>query len=486
MANLQNGEFVLDSLTLVNSERETTDIGGVAVNLRMYESIYNKFVTGDVSILDGLNLLKNFKFTGQESLTVRMKQKEGVDQTSDSPNSIEKTFRVYKVINIQRPTESTQTYQLKICDPRMFTARTTRISQALRGSYTNILYKILQDPRGVNIKPTEIDKWENTLPANVQFVSPNWSVAKLTDYIVESANTGTDASYKTGMFFYQTLNGGFRFSSIDSMMTREFPLEFSMKSRNTLLQTKDIDINDSSGLNTQILNVSKPQQFDTLQGTIAGAYASSMKVYDPIRKLEEDIVFDLEETFKNGNHISGFPMIRTDGAKKFEEKTLTAGINTGSEMSPESTDFTIHPAPNKAFESLVLYNFNPNHDFDNSNDISSVDTFVGNNNKDNSILERRALLENLQQHRIVITIPLRTDLSVGTIIKLNIPEPELQDGEDNSDKVNDNRYLIIDLCINADPIGNTGVCYLECVKESYAQDIRDANPLGSASAPREI
>ena len=40
-----------------------------------------------------------------------------------------------------------------------------------------------------------------------------------------------------------------------------------------------------------------------------------------------------------------------------------------------------------------------------------------------------------------------------------------------NDKINDNRYLITDLAIHADPLGGEGVLDLECVKESYAKDI---------------
>ena len=31
--------------------------------------------------------------------------------------------------------------------------------------------------------------------------------------------------------------------------------------------------------------------FDTLQATVGGAYASTLRVYDPIRKLEEENVY---------------------------------------------------------------------------------------------------------------------------------------------------------------------------------------------------
>jgi len=478
MSNFKSGEFVLESCTIINSEKDTIDFSAdVVAGIRLYESIFSKFVTGDMSLLDGLNVLKNFKFTGQESLTIRMKQKEGVKETSAKEFSIEKTFRIYKAINIQKPLNQTQTYMLNFCDPRMFSALTTKVNEVLRGSYTDMLYKICQDPKGVNIKPNEIDAWEDTSPEKLQFISPNWSARRLINYIVQEADTGnTSSSWKNGMFFFQTLNGGFRFSSIDTMLKMEFPLIFSYQPRNSDLSTKDKDINDFDGLNTQILHVEKPQQFDTLKGSGAGAYASSMRVYDPIRKLESDMVYDIDETFKRGDHISGFPMIRTDNdSNPYEEIVRTADVITDNHVPPASKDFTVDLAPNKAFESLVLTGYTSNHDFDNSESIEEDGAFIGNVIKDNAPLERIGLLETLEQNRIVVTIPLRTDLTVGQIIRLNIPESESQhDGAVVKDVVNDNRYLIVKLTIDADPIKFRGVCNLECVKESYAKDIRTA------------
>ena len=59
--------------------------------------------------------------------------------------SIDKTFRIYKLDNINRLDELTQTYVFRICDPRMFYARRKRISQTLRGRYDQILQNALVD-----------------------------------------------------------------------------------------------------------------------------------------------------------------------------------------------------------------------------------------------------------------------------------------------------------------------------------------------------
>jgi hypothetical protein len=219
---------------------------------------------------------------------------------------------------------------------------------------------------------------------------------------------------------------------------------------------------------------------------VGGAYASSMIVYDAVKKQDTTYTFDVEESYKYGSHVSGdtaYPLVRTGEM----EVTLKPDVMSDPMVSPDSGEIDANLPINKNFQSVVEYGYTPNHSFDDANDVKLQDVFFGNHISDNAPLERKALLEILQQHRIRITIPLRTDLTVGQVIKLLIPEPESQHGNtDTKDKLNDNRYLIIDQAINFDPLGNNGVCYLECVKESYTMKVDDANPMASSSDPREI
>ena len=140
-----------------------------------------------------------------------MKQIEGVGDTAEKEFAIDKTFRVYKVKNVNRPKEDLTTYVLKLCDPRMFFVRRKRVSKVLRGSYDQMLQNMLIDE--AHIQPEEFDHWEKTLPENQQFICPNWNVATFIDYVVNNSNKSPNPSYRNGMFFYQTLNGCLLYTS---------------------------------------------------------------------------------------------------------------------------------------------------------------------------------------------------------------------------------------------------------------------------------
>ena len=82
--NMQGGVFSIDAINLVNQEGESVDIQTMVHTFRLYESIYNKFVTGDIHIIDGLDILKNFKLVGDEYIRVAIKQIEGMGEEAVS------------------------------------------------------------------------------------------------------------------------------------------------------------------------------------------------------------------------------------------------------------------------------------------------------------------------------------------------------------------------------------------------------------------
>ena len=465
--NFIAGGFTIEAFTIINQHGETVVVDALSVGVTLYESIFSKFCSGQASFIDGLDLLKNYRFTGQEYLRISIKQKVGFDEEAPKEFTIDKTFKIYKVENVQRPNESTQSFVMSFCDPRQFFVKKKRLSKTFRGSKGQMLQDALLDE--THFYPEEFDLWEDTTPSNHQFICPNWTVNRFMDWCITTSHSEKSDGWRNSMFFYQTLNGGFRFGSIDGMFQREFPVAFTFKPSTSDIESSEKDLNAPGGLNSKILSYFKPQLFDTLAAMIGGAYGSSMKVYDPVRKLEEDVVYDYKETMARGTHLSGFPLIITDE----DEVMLSAHNQTDDRQSPDSIEVDVDLAMNKEFKTIVDYTYTSNHTFDNADSIASEEVFQGIKNKDNAKLERRALLEILEQHKIIVTIPLRTDISAGTVVQLRIPGAETVDGN-VSDNLNDDRYLITDLSLNFEPAGGGGIMHMECVKESYTMNIQDA------------
>ena len=95
--NKIQGQFSIESFALINQYGESVDIRALVEEFNLFESIYNKFVTGTLAVIDGISLLKNYRFSGQEFVRISIKQMEGMGEEAPKEYTIDKTFRVYKV-----------------------------------------------------------------------------------------------------------------------------------------------------------------------------------------------------------------------------------------------------------------------------------------------------------------------------------------------------------------------------------------------------
>ena len=116
--NFLPGEITIDTISLVNQEREVVELKNITAQVDIFEGIDNAFLSGRVSIFDGVNFHRNYKVYGQESLTIKYRVKEDGTQFG---KQAEKTFRIYKTSNVQNmPGYNTDSLAIHFIDPRYF------------------------------------------------------------------------------------------------------------------------------------------------------------------------------------------------------------------------------------------------------------------------------------------------------------------------------------------------------------------------------
>ena len=490
--NYQQGELVVDSISIVNPERESIDISRLVTNITLFEAIDKPFISGRISVVDGLEIVNLYKLVGQESLTLKIRQREGVEDEMSTPEfSIDATFRIYSVSDVEIVNDTMKAYVIHFVDPKHFICTRTNISQTLRGSYSNMLLQVLEENAGFKSLPKlAYEQWDESEPGHHQLIVPNWNIMKLISFVCENAEMKGNKSWKNSMFFYQTINGEFRFDSFQSMTGREFPIPFDTMPRNSSPSEFE-DLNKPiTGLNTQILGYKVDQRFNTMMGATSGAYASKLKTYDPIRKLEEENVYSITKVFersKDSGHTSKFPIIRTNEP----EITYKADDMLSSKESPSFSENTVDLSSDISYDSYTLHKVNMTNAF--SDEAKLIDATgnvtltqqKGQEYRDTGPLERRALLSILSQNTTTVTIPFRSDMSVGNMVRLNLPTSEIRDDDSAGDELVDDRYLITRMTMSIDPLNGTGSLMLSGVKDSYGVDIKTYNPAKSASGPEE-
>lgn len=216
--NFLPGELTVDAVILVNPEGEAIDLSFITQQIDIFESITDSFLHGRISVIDALGIAEDYKIVGQESLTIKYRIKETGNTFS---KQIEKTFRIYKITNMVNSNYDTYGYAIHFIDPKFFICENTRISKAIRGSYSEMLLKILSKDAKFEKLPNDVgvDFWDTSTPSRHQLVCPNWSINEFIDFIKENANHSDNAVFKNSMFFFQTMIGGFRFMSLDKMLS---------------------------------------------------------------------------------------------------------------------------------------------------------------------------------------------------------------------------------------------------------------------------
>lgn len=237
---------------------------------------------------------------------------------------------------------------------------------------------------------------------------------------------------------------------MDSMLEESYPYIFShiIKQNNSQISEEE--------KNRIILQASKPQEFDTLHGTSTGTYSSMLKVYDPIRKIEEINVYDIKDTTSRRNEVS----------ENTANSEMQGSIIKPLVSSEEDTGrYGEKPFAERKFNTTILNDYTTTHAFDNAKKLSDTEVFEGVKHIDNSRLERHSLMGILQQNRIEVMVPLQTEVQVGQKIKLGLPLGQIAI-EDSPKVQEDTTYLIISLATHINATNMVGTTNLECSKES--------------------
>lgn len=469
--NSQPDSYELEILTLVNNEGEGFDIRNLMMECSITESIRQNFLMGHIIINDSVNLLENAKLFGQESLRVRFKQSTGVGDKTHEEDVIDQIFRIYKIDEVTRADESRVDYRLYFTANEFLESRRTRISQAFRGSMTDIAAQIAQDKLEIQSKnlKTKLESYfevrEPSQGDKYHVVIPNWSVNYTINWLCSQAQGVDDSSgLQDSFYWYQTANGGYRIQSLASMMTIDYaggrPFTYSPSA--TSVDTKNVPVDSSAeviGISRRILAYTISSYANILEATVKGLFGSKQTTVDNTYQFFTEKSYSFLEKFYGGRTqaIENHPFVRT------EKETLHIG---------EAADIgDVKISGSKTGKSISSYT-------DAHQILTSDSSFV--NDEKNNIHQanhnihlgsqqfRIATTELLNYHTINVRLSARTDISVGQLINLDIPAPRPGDKEIEP-KFYNGKHLITHIQWRLLP--NTCELNVQCIKDSVISDI---------------
>jgi len=425
------------ALRLTSRSRTIADLDNYLVELNLFEDMFSNAIYGNIVVNDHRNLIRELQLEGDETLYIDLLSDRFVDS---SPMRYRKEFRVFSVSDrIISHEKGSQIYTLNFCSKEVFRDTLQPLYRPFDGETISDVVELIYNeyllqsryPGGPDNTLTILDPTANP----VNFISPGWTPFKCINWLASksiSAN-GSACNY----LFWET-SKGYYFGSVEEIFRR------FTATKNTIgyytYRQKDInydalyaDLPDEGVLDLfSIDSINIENASDQLKLTSEGELASTMLTIDINKKEFFNTVYDHSARFEDYAHLTA------GGAAPWGPR---ATVNPKNSLA-------FYPRNSKLFDDFT----------DNVNEV--YERVFG---------PRYSNLRDVQNFKLNITIPGRTDLQAGNIIELLWPDtvPFKTSSSDGTfaDKRYSGYYLVTAIHHKINLLNHN--CTLEVVRDSF-------------------
>ncbi len=433
------GDLRVDLLEIYSLTGVAYDLTNFLVELNLFEDVHSPVLFGSLVIADAVNLISRLPIIGTEVFTVKLRSAI----FEDNPDSvISKSFQIYSVADRFLNADREQVYTLHFCSQEAYKDNVSTISKAFSGITSDIVSTIygqyLAAPRlagtqNENEPATDLVIGDTPHTSNIKYVSNYWTPLQNISYI-SKRSIGQNLLGADYLFF--ETNKRFYYTSLEHLVEQQQNIlydEFFYMPAGDGIQIPRR--NDSITYTTPALpdefirieDITLPKTIDALNSYQTGTYGASLRSFDFSTKKHDDFLYDGFDSYNKFYHTDpGNPMppnlYPNPSAqriwKPFNSLLHSNGQGYGLYTNPDTT---------------TVSNLRTNHEFD--------DKVVSRE------LSRMTYFNSFNQYKFQITIPGRTDLDVGRMIKIVFPSPQVKDGkgqDQNStiDRLLSGRFLV--------------------------------------------
>lgn len=407
------GEYRVDDLTLYTPEGQSVFLQTFLVELNIYEDIFSNFVTGNMVISDSANLIGELPIKGVETLSVRINT-----PTMDQP--IEKTFRVYSVTDrLFVRDQNTQVYKLNFCSQEGFLDGAKSLFKSYKGTVSSVIQQIYDDELKVNTDLEILTQTKN----EVKFVANGWSPYKIINWLSGKAEPSDGKA--PSFLFWETVKKAY-FGTPETLIKNK---KENMQGEFVYSPAGTKDTGDSNTKMFRIEELNIVRTSDYLSNHLSGYLANRFITIDPIKKQYEVTDYDHVDKWNDYTHLADTPLFSKDTQRNYDNARI------------------VYPRHPELFTS-VKENLNE----------KVKDTFG----------PRVSLLNELNNFKMNIVVPGRTNMEVGNTLKLLFPDASPSDETDRvsgkKDQLYSGEYLVTAVRHKFNPLNHA--CILEVMRDS--------------------
>jgi hypothetical protein len=405
------GDVSIDKVQIITSDGFYQDIAAQVINIQYYEDLFSPFISGSLIVKDSLDLVNLFPFVGEEFVELEI-------STPSLDKNIKGRYYIYKLSDRELIGDNIVVYQLHFISVEAIVDLNKKLSRVFTGNVGSLIKNLVADTTD-GLQSSKEVYTEQTVK-DTKFISNYWSPSKCISYLTEQAiNKNGIPSY---VFFEN--RDGFYFISLDSLYGQDNYQSFTYDK-----YTRDNLAGGGSVRNPQedfkrITNISIPTGFDYMNRISSGMFASKAITYDLTNKKYNVRNYNMFDNFNKQNHLNPYS-IASDRAI-FKSNSLVVNYQRTLSTFSGFTDTTSY----------------------------------------NSFQQRISLMKQAEANKIEITVPGRTDYTVGqkVSVTLNKVEPISSSDTDITDKMFSGFYLIS--AINHYITRESHECNMELIKDS--------------------
>ena len=400
----------IDRIDIVSNKNQSKNVSvaGGTIRLMYYESILQDSIKATITFADTGNSIDNktviegLPMVGQEK--VFLKFRDNNEQTLDL------VLYINKVTPLADDTTKSMV-QIDLASKEFIMNEKVRLNTRFDGKISDHIRKILTDQSYLGTeKNVDIEETSN----NYNFIGNNKKPYYAMNWLSKRAVPNLpDAKGNTaGYFFYET-SEGFKFKSIDSMLSQE-------KKKSIIYnQTPDSrGANIPAGYDVKALDYSKDNRVDVQEKLKMGAFSTRTVLFDPFNCYYEVITPNAKEKEKSlklaGKELPVLnPEFNKEGANKDFSRTTYMLLDKGT-LPVGDTKQQIEKSREENFEPKNILN--------------------------------QAIMRYNQLYSIKTTITIPGDFSLHAGDAVFIDAPELAPETKEVSKENGGLYIIADLC----------------------------------------
>lgn len=414
------GDVRITKAMLTSSTGFSQNITEQIQAVSLFEDIFSPFITGNLIMKDGLDLINLFPIIGEENLEIE------IETPSMEEAAITGRFYVYKISERELLGDRIQTYKLHFISREALVDINKKTSKTFAGRVEEILPTFIQDDT-VGLESNKRVIYDATTQ-HIKYISNFWSPLQNIKYLT---NQAVNTSGRPDFVFFENRDG-FYFVSLSSLYNNPIYQEFTKQNYTREVDETGSSIRDINEDYKQIEDISIPKGLDTMERTRGGAMASRQYIYDVTNKRYKVKYFNINDVWNSQSHTNQNKPFSRNAVIKNAAKIYT------------NTDFA-----------------------------NTFSGFEGGSADFNHFQERVSTIYLAEDRKVEITVPGRTDYTVGQAVKLNLhrSEPYSAGEDDSEDSVFGGKYIIA--AINHFVTKERHTCYMELIKDSIV-----ANPNG--------